>query len=156
MKGKIMLVSFISSFLSHCALGIPFQKSDQWTKLDIQPNTNVLVAFTEVKTGGSFWDRRIFWSRVSDVRNSLHTNTGYLGGSIRREFFGDYAWTVTVWKDEDSLEKFIFDREHTRAMKEGDAAVAKGKFLRMWKPAREVPIDWDIAIPLIREEGRDL
>lgn len=156
MKGKIMFISLISSFLSHCAVGTPFQKSEHWTTLKIQPNTTVLVAYTEVKTGGTFWDRRIFWSRVSDVRNSLNANSGYLGGSIRREIFGEYAWTMTVWTDEDALEKFIFDKEHSRAMKDADAAVAKGKFLRIWKPTSEVPMDWNVAVPLIREEGRNL
>jgi heme-degrading monooxygenase HmoA len=143
-------------FTLNCTVAAPFKKSTQWDQKKVQSSTKVLVAYTEVKITGSIWDQRIFWNRVSDVRRSLDENQGYLGGSIRRELFGEYAWTMTVWTDEESLEEFIDSREHSRAMKEGDSAVGGGKFLRIWVDAESLPLPWEEAITKIRNEGRDL
>lgn len=142
------------SFLINCAISAPFQKSSQFDKYNVNDNTEVVVALTEVEIHGSLLNQLTFWRRVSSVRSNIESNNGYLAGSIRREIFGSNAWTMTVWKDEDSIDNFIYSQEHERAMKEGAPAVKKGRFFRIRKQWRELPLAWEEAINLVHEEGR--
>ncbi|MCZ8344296.1 MAG: hypothetical protein O9301_14775 [Leptospira sp.] len=140
--------------ISNCVVGTPFQKSSKLSDYKIKEDTVVVVALTEVETKGSISDLWTFWKRVSSVRESIESNPGYLGGSIRRQLFGSKAWTMTVWKDEESIDNFVYAKEHERAMKEGGPAVKRGRFYRIQKQWKEVPIPWEVAEELVHEEGR--
>ncbi len=154
MKVKlIMLATFISTIVG-CTIASPFQKSSKIDSTLIKPETIVLVALTEVETKGSILEQITFWKRVSSVRSSLEDNKGYLGGCIRRQVFGNRAWTMTVWENEDSLEGFVYSREHERAMKEGAPAVEANRFYRIRKPWKHIPLPWKDVEMLVRENGR--
>lgn len=154
MKVKLMILASTLQWIMSCAVGTPFQKNSKLDESVLKPETLVTVALTEVDISGSYSVKSVFWDRVGSVRSSLESNPGFLGGSIRREIFGSRAWTMTIWKDEQSLENFVESREHERAMKEGGPAVRKAKFYRGKKMWKEIPLSWDIAEQLIDEEGR--
>ncbi len=149
-----ILYMFIISIVSNCTVAAPFQKSSRFEQYNITENTEVLVALTEVEIHGSIFDQFTFWRRVTSVRGSLEENKGYLGVTIRREIFGSMAWTMTVWKDESSLEDFVYSREHERAMKDGAPAVKRGRFFRIKKQWKDLPMPWEEATHLVHEEGR--
>lgn len=149
-----MIITSALQWIMNCAVGTPFQKNSKIEENYLKPETLVIVALTEVDLSGTYSVKSLFWERVTTVRNSLETNEGYLGGAIRREIFGSRAWTMTVWKDEKSLDNFVESREHERAMKEGGSAVRKAKFYRGKKKWKELPLPWDIVQHLIEEEGR--
>jgi len=152
--GEMMLTTIFSAVIG-CTVASPFQQSSKLGSTSIQPETIVVVALTEVETKGSIFEQITFWKRVSSVRSSLEDNQGYLGGSIRRQLFGNRAWTMTVWENEDSLENFVDSREHERAMKEGAPAVEANRFYRIRKPWKDVPIKWEEVETLIKENGRN-
>ncbi|GEM_PF-4689051 len=41
---------------------------------------------------------------------------GYMGGKVKVEIFDDQVWTMTVWEDRESLEKFVNSTRHLDAM----------------------------------------
>jgi heme-degrading monooxygenase HmoA len=141
-----MATIFLTNFLANCTVGTPFTKSNQSKQLTLKDNQKIILSITEAHTSGSIFDRFTFWRRVSDVRNDLDNNQGYLGGAIRREIFGSKAWTMTAWVDEQSLEDFVLSREHDRAIKEGSKALAKANFYRKEMEWRQVPLSWEEAI----------
>lgn len=151
---KMLVITMFFSTLAGCAIASPFKKSPKIDSSLIDPDTIVVVALTEVHTKGSILEQITFWKRVSSVRNSLEDNQGFLGGSIRRQIFGNQAWTMTVWENEDSLDDFIYSKEHERAMKEGAPAVESNRFYRMNRPWKDVPLAWEEVEILIKEKGR--
>lgn len=150
-----MTLLSIATWISNCAMATPFTKSTQINQVNLTPEKEVVLALTEVHITGQSKDKSTFWDRVMSVRNSLESNPGYLGSAIRREIFGSRAWTMTVWKDEESLDAFVYSREHERAMKDGAPAVKKALFYRSKRKWKEIPIDWKEAEALILEEGRE-
>ncbi|GBF51749.1 hypothetical protein LPTSP4_32870 [Leptospira ryugenii] len=154
MKEFSFLLVALTSWISNCAFASPFQKSAQINQFNLQPDSEVLIALTEVDIAGTNADRSTFWDRVSSVRNDLKNRPGFLGASIRKEVFGSRAWTMTVWTNEEALEDFVYAKEHERAMKEGAPAVRKGTFYRGKKKWKEIPIAWEEAERLLSEEGR--
>ncbi len=151
---KIVILTTFFSTLAGCALASPFKKSSKLDSSLIHPDTIVVVALTEVHTKGSIFEQITFWNRVSSVRKSLEDNQVFLGGCIRRQIFGNRAWTMTVWENEDSLDDFIYSREHERAMKDGAPAVESNRFYRMNRPWKDVPLAWEEVEILIKEKGR--
>ncbi|PJZ36862.1 hypothetical protein CH354_12270 [Leptospira levettii] len=148
------MIMILFSWLIHCKIATPFQRNESVNKDLYENETEVVIAITEVEISGSYSLRSIFWNRVSSVRSKLNQNEGYLGGAIRREIFGNRAWTMTVWKNESALDQFVYSKEHERAMKEGGPAVKKSKFYRGFVKWKELPISWERAEKLIDEEGR--
>jgi heme-degrading monooxygenase HmoA len=149
------MISLITSWITSCTVHSPFQKSEKLQNYNLTDESIVIVALTQVETGFNPINLATFWSRVMDVRSSLDTNPGYLGGSIRRQLIGSKAWTMTVWKDSDSLDDFIYSKTHEKAMKDGAPAVNKSIFYRIKKKWKEIPIDWETAVKEIEENGRE-
>ncbi|TGL20079.1 DUF3291 domain-containing protein [Leptospira yanagawae] len=149
----LIMISFLNWF-SHCTIATPFQKNMNPNDPTISNHSSVVIAITEVEIEGSLSIRSIFWDRVSSVRSKLQQNEGYLGGAIRREIFGNRAWTMTVWKNESALDQFVYSMEHERAMKEGGPAVKKSKFYRGYRKWNEIPLSWKVVETLLAEEGR--
>jgi len=147
---------FFSMFqwILNCAISSPFQKSSKIAQYNLTPDSIVTVALTEVDIYGSYSDKSTFWDRVSSVRSSLEENDGYLASAIRKEIFGSRAWTMTIWKNDEALEQFIYSRAHERAMKDGAPAVKNSKFYRSQRTWKELPMAWEVVEKLIYEEGR--
>ncbi|TGM05201.1 DUF3291 domain-containing protein [Leptospira jelokensis] len=151
--GYLIMITFLNWF-SYCTIATPFQKNINPKNAMLSNDSSVVIAITEVEIEGSYSIRSIFWDRVSSVRSKLDQNEGYLGGAIRREIFGNRAWTMTVWKNESALDQFVYSLEHERAMKEGGPAVKKSKFYRGFRTWNEIPLSWKVAETLLAEEGR--
>ncbi|MCW7512604.1 hypothetical protein [Leptospira levettii] len=148
------MIMILLSWLIHCKIATLFQRNESVNKDLYENETEVVIVITEVEISESYSLRSIFWNRVSSVRSKLNQNEGYLGGAIRREIFGNRAWTMTVWKNESALDQFVYSKEHEIAMKEGGPAVKKSKFYRGFVKWKELPISWERAEKLIDEEGR--
>lgn len=96
--------------------------------------------------------RRPFDEHTRRVVESLPGNEGYIGHSVRREFLGDKVWTVTVWKDEATLDAFVASPIHREAIRAGMPAVKRAQFVRLAWPASDLPPSW----PDIKRRLRDV
>jgi heme-degrading monooxygenase HmoA len=77
------------------------------------------------------------------VVESLPQNDGYIGHSVRAKLLGNKMWTMTVWRDEPSLNSFVRSPLHREAVRKGLGGVLRGKFLRFEHPTDAAPPSWD-------------
>jgi heme-degrading monooxygenase HmoA len=140
--------------LSAFTFGTPFRTAEGFD--EIPANTYVTVGITHVITGNDKAKNDIFWDHTMRVVDSLASHKGYLGHKIRRQFFGNEAWTMTVWEDEASLQNFVVGKRHQDAIKNGLDALVKARFVRFKITKSGIPISWDDAEKIMDERGRDL
>lgn len=107
-------------------------------------------------TGDNSKKNDVFWDHTYTVIDSLPIHSGYLGHKVRRKLFGNEAWTMTVWKDEESLNGFVRGDKHGEAIQNGLDAVAKARFVRFTIERSKMPLSWDDAQKIMNEKGRDL
>jgi heme-degrading monooxygenase HmoA len=152
--GSIGLLIGIWLGLSAFTIGMPFRGTDALDNLP--PETLVTVGMTHVTNGDDSKKNDVFWDHTYAVIDSLPTHAGYLGHKVRKEIFGNEAWTMTVWKDEESLNGFVRGDKHGEAIQNGLDAVAKARFVRFTIERSKIPLPWDEAEKIMNEKGRDL
>jgi heme-degrading monooxygenase HmoA len=140
--------------LSAFTLGMPFNASDALEQ--IPDGAPVFVAVTHVTLGDNDNKNDIFWEHTYAVIDSLPTHQGYLGYKVRKQIFGNEAWTMTVWSDEDALNGFVRGDTHGEAIQNGLDAVAKARFVRFSIERSKIPLSWDDVEKIMNEKGRDL
>ncbi len=146
--------------LSGCAISTPFKgpgydaKQGSLRNAAGQVSNDVIVAITLATLEGDRADRRIFWTHVRKVEESLATQPGLLGYSLRTEILGSSAWTLTVWETEDALRAFVEDLVHQDAMRAGKPALAIARFARFSAVPAKIPLAWDDALNILDRDGR--
>ena len=133
---------------------MPFRGTEALDTLS--PESVVVVGITHVTTGNDSEKNDIFWENTYAVVDALPTHNGYLGHKVRKQIFGNEGWTMTVWKDEESLNNFVRGDRHSTAMQNGLDAVAKARFVRFTTKRSAIPLGWDEAEKMMTEKGRDL
>jgi heme-degrading monooxygenase HmoA len=114
----------------------------------------VVVAVTEVRLGADKAARSRFWSQVWAVEKALPNQPGLVGYALRREVFGATAWTMTLWKDEESLRAFMRSEIHRNAVQDGLPATIDTRFVRFRRLGSAGPPEWAEAIERLAREGR--
>jgi hypothetical protein len=71
---------------------------------------------------------------------------------VRRELFGDRIWTLSAWRDDDSLDRFLASPEHVRAVREGGVPRSSVVFVRVPLPKALLPLSWPQAERLLGDE----
>lgn len=137
--------------VSGCAFSTGFRDGQS---AGLPPETPVIVVVTEATLGSDLDAQAVFWSRSRDVLRSLAGRQGLVGHSMRLEPFGTRVWTMTVWRDDESLAAFLADPMHRRAQSDGLPALADGRFLRLRAARGQVPLAWDEAIARLARDGR--
>ncbi len=141
--------------LSACKIGTPFRMADNdRANTSVDKNQTVMVGITHVVVGQNRKRTKTFWNHVKSVQGSLEEQPGFIGGAIRRELFGNEAWTMTVWTDEESLNGFVRSQVHRTAMTEGWPALKSARFARMEVSRDQIPLSWKQAEELLDTVGR--
>lgn len=129
--------------LGSCTLSTPFAGEGYSRKRGVtlpDAGESVVVAVTHALLDGS--NRRDFDAHSRLVVASLPQHQGYIGHSVRTSIFGNEVWTMTVWRDQHSLDEFMRSPVHTEAIKRGLSAVLRGQFERFDWPREQVPPSW--------------
>lgn len=113
----------------------------------------VVVTYAEYRTEDGADSR--FADLVSEVRASLEADTKVHGYSIRRDLFSNRAWTYTVWETRSDMEQFKFASPHASAMGEAPQVLETASFAQTVISTDALPFDWDQALMLLQEEGRN-
>jgi heme-degrading monooxygenase HmoA len=137
--------------VSGCALSTGFRDGQA---AGLPAETPVIVAVTEATLVSELDAQAVFWSRSRDVVRSLAGRPGLVGYSLRLEPLGTRVWTMTVWRDDESLAAFLADPVHRRAQSDGMPSLADGRFLRVRTTRGQAPLAWDDAIVRLAREGR--
>ena len=117
--------------------------------VDAEAGDTVVVALTTATLDSA--RRLAFDAHVSEVLRELPGHEGLIGFSARKELFGDRVWTMTVWRDEESLDRFVDSTVHRRAMSAGSPAMVSFRSRSLEVPVDEVPLAWGRAIELLDE-----
>ncbi len=152
---RTLFVTGVLPILSGCFhLGPPFKAADQFAQ--VPSGRTVVVGISHVTLGDEQEKNRVFWDYSRQVVESLPDNEGYLGHKLRKKLFVDEAWTMTVWADEDALNRFVRSTRHAMAMGKGLPAVKSARFVRLTLPRAQTPLDWDTAEQMMSKKGRNL
>ena len=149
-----LLISLLGLCLGGCAIATPFRGPGfiAGRVSGVEPDQPVVVVVTNARVHS---DRRApFDLHTRKVMDSLPAQPGLVGFSVRRELFGDEAWTMTVWKSEADRARFVASDTHRAAMAAGAPALKAVRFSRVEIPAKDIPISWDRAKQLLDEQPR--
>lgn len=133
----------LTGTLSCVAVSTPFRHAPVAATGSGAPDT-VVVAVTQAYLNRS--GRGAFFEHTGLVLDGIAEEDGYLGHSIRRRLFGHEAWTMTVWRDEAALNRFVRSERHQNALRAGMPALRAAKFLRLTWPRDQLPPPWSRAL----------
>jgi len=156
----MVLPAWLSSFfaalgLSACTFATPASGPGlDGLSRSLDPATPVIVAITHVTVEADDDARRRFWAANALVADQIKAAPGLLTHSLRRQPFGDEGWTLSVWRDTDSLLAFKRSGAHQAALTGVYDAFADARFARLRMPAGEVPKTWDEALILLEANAR--
>ena len=150
-----MASGFMAVFGTGCAISTPvqgpgFDRGQGAIALDA--DDRVIVALTHATLGDR---RRTFDDQVDRVADSLPSQDGLIGYSLRKELFGDEAWTMTVWRDEASLQAFVRSSVHQQAIRNSAAELTAAKFARFEVPVSSLPLSWEQALDYLAAQQAD-
>ncbi len=137
--------ALVGSFAA-CSIAAPYRV------VDAEARGPALVIVTEAILGDVPEARAAFWRNVAAVTRGLKGQPGLIGYGLRRELFGDRAWTMTVWRDADAAAGFVWTPSHQRAMSEGGAALTGMRVVRYRLPPGARP-GWPGALARLAAEG---
>jgi quinol monooxygenase YgiN len=134
-------ISALLALLAGCSVSTPFRWLDETPAgLAATPDAQVIVAVTHATIDAS--RRKIFDQGAQRVIDSLLTQPGLIGYSVRRQLFGNEVWTATVWTDEASLLQFVQSPAHLQAVREGNIAIMQIDYTQIRLRKSELPVSW--------------
>ena len=140
---RVLFLSIVTALLlAGCAIGPPFRT--QSALQNFQDDDLVVVGLTKAVRGKDARKNKLFWDNTMAVIDSLKRgeHPGLLGHAVRVEILGKASWTMTVWKDEESLNNFVRSPIHQKAIREGFAALKDAKFARVKRAVKDIPLSW--------------
>lgn len=144
--GRWTIWASLAGLLSACAIATPYRTLGIAPPSPQPDRRDVVVAITEVTLGANAAARARFWDQVRAVERSLAQQDGLIGYALRREIFGNRAWTMTVWENEQAIAAFTRSSAHREAVAEGMQATADTRFARFRRPRQDGPPPWREAL----------
>ena len=145
---KSFLAALVALTCSACHVGYGFRGPgvSDGRLCDGLPTT-VIVAVTagDIEPG----ETGAMFSELESVMDSLEERDGLIGFMVRKQTFGRRVWTMSVWKDDESLERFLASAEHRRAVRHGGLTRASVRNARARLPAARLPLSWGEATSLL-------
>ena len=80
-----------------------------------------------------------------EIQRQLRTSPGLIGYSLEARPFARKFWTLSAWRDEQSLQDFVGALPHSRVMKDLAPHMGKSQFAQWTVESQEIPIDWAAA-----------
>ncbi len=113
------------------------------TFADIEKGKEYL-AISSYLTLKSFWDTPKFMKFGMTIQKQLANTKGCVGYLMIMEPFGKKYGTLSVWENEDFLNKFTKESPHSKAMEDMKPCIeGKAKYARWKVQGREIPPSWD-------------
>ena len=139
-----------------CTISTPFRGPgyDRGSGVTVAGNNTVIVSLTNAVLHDDGKLRDTFDRYVEQVVDSLEGREGLVGYSLRRQLLGNEAWTMTVWRDENSLRQFVNSGPHQAAIREAFPSLKSARFARVEVSRDEIPISWERAEQLLEQSTR--
>ncbi|WP_437812228.1 antibiotic biosynthesis monooxygenase family protein [Sorangium sp. So ce1078] len=89
--------------------------------------------------------QRRFGELMAPIASQLPTQEGLIGFALGTSARCGYARTVTVWKDEEAMGKFVMSDAHVAAMGAGSDVSVHGAVTHWTVGAGDLPLSWEVA-----------
>jgi len=86
-----------------------------------------------------------FFQCTFEIQRQLRTSPGLIGYSLEAQPVARKFWTLSVWRDQQSLMDFVGRVPHSRIMQELAPHLGKSRFVRWTVESQEIPLDWNSA-----------
>lgn len=107
----------------------------------------VIVAVTHAKL---HWTKRAAFDRhIQIVADALPRFPGLVGYSLRKQIFGDEAWTMSIWASHEAMQAFVRSPVHRAAVAAGRPAIKSMRYRAVEVASSELPIGWTRAVALL-------
>jgi hypothetical protein len=103
----------------------------------------------------TFWALPKFMRFVLGIQRQLADSEGLIGYSLDARVMGKEFWTLSVWKDKDSLWRFVQKMPHSKAMTDLLPHMGKTEFFHFEVNGSSVPPDWKETKQRLREREAD-
>jgi hypothetical protein len=90
-----------------------------------------------------------FFRFSAEIQRQLRTAPGLIGYSLAAQPFARKFWTLSVWRDQPSLEAFVGALPHSWVMRDLAPHLGKSQFAQWSVESHEIPLDWTAAKPRI-------
>jgi hypothetical protein len=80
-----------------------------------------------------------------ETQRQLRTSPGLIGYSLDARPFSRKFWTLSVWRDQQSLMDFVRALPHSRIMQALAPHLGKSQFAQWTVESPEIPLDWNSA-----------
>jgi heme-degrading monooxygenase HmoA len=151
---RLAALPLLASLLGGCTIATPWRASPAGEAAQADGPDTAVIVVTEARLGGSRADRDAFWQGVRAVERDLPNRPGLIGYALRRELFGDRAWTMSAWESEGHLAVFVLASTHRRAMAEGEPALIAMRSARLDRPRELGPPSWAEALDALDRAGQ--
>ena len=86
-----------------------------------------------------------FFRFTFEIQRQLRNAPGLIGYALEARPFSKKSWTLSVWRDRQSLMDFVGRMPHSRVMKELAPHMGESRFEQWTVGAHEIPLDWKSA-----------
>lgn len=138
--------------LGGCTIATPYKELA--AEPDADGENTVVISLTHAVLSDDRSKRKRFWNQVESVQATLSNRPGLIGYSMRRELLGNDAWTMTVWRDKESLQAFVTSPTHLAAMRDGLPGLEDARFARFEVERQRVPLSWETALSYLDTHSR--
>jgi quinol monooxygenase YgiN len=145
---KALGMTALIAFINGCAINSPYPKFDS-SAINADEQLVLVISRIIIDTK----QRQEFDKQTSLVIKSMPSHEGMLGFSARREIFGEQAWTLSVWRNNEAVNKFVRSAVHFEAMKKSQPAIVTTEFKRLTVKASELPRNWSDALATLALPG---
>jgi hypothetical protein len=139
----LILTMALLSFLPSCAYTAPFRR------VEALPEGLQMAVVTLSAVESRSGQRKAFFDDTRRVLADLPNQSGLLGYSFRFQIIGRKAWTMTVWKDVASRDRFAASPIHRAAVKNSRSTAQNMRFITVEVPVSELPMKWRDALRLL-------
>lgn len=143
---RAVIGTLFSALSLSCAVAMPFRGPG----LDGAPDRMVVVSLTHAVVDPD--RRRAFDAYTQKLAASMESQPGLVGFSLRKELFGNEAWTMSAWESEEALIAFSASPAHREAVDASREALVRARFCRLTVQARELPLSWSRVLEILDSE----
>jgi len=86
-----------------------------------------------------------FQVMTSKVLKQAKQSVGMVNYAVKANFPKKHFWTLSIWKDQDSMRKFVMAEPHATAMKKFEVWAGEGSAFVEWTSSSS-SIDWEEAM----------
>jgi heme-degrading monooxygenase HmoA len=150
--------ALVASLLSACIVATPLSGPGFVSGEDLAAAGvgQVIVSVTEAEIKNDDGAADLFWFYIRRIDEALSRSEGMIAASKRFEILGSRAWTMTVWRDEDSLRRFLETDAHKAAVRRVYEMIDRGRFVTFVAAPRDLPLNWEhVELRLVRD-GREM